>query len=118
MDDYRGRQGKPYVAPQRTGFCSIRVLDFLVGRKWDQLALNFVHALRPSYIRVVCGEETSDAICWRVTVAVDDKNIIESIEQEVQVGCVDANHGADLRAQLRGDRVQGGSMFGILYRPL
>lgn len=112
------RQGAEYVAPDRRGFCSIDVLSFLIGRKWDQLALNFVHALRPSWVRVICGEEQTDAQPWRVTVHVDRGGVIERIEQEVEVGCVDANNGADLLAQLKGKRVGGGLMHGILYRPI
>lgn len=65
---------------------SINVLAFLNGKPWDDLALGYVHALRPSSIRVTEGIIKLDARVWRVTVYIDKDNIIETIEQEVEVG--------------------------------
>ena len=114
---YKSDQGKPYIPPEEKVWCVIRVLEFLNGRPWNQLALNFVHSLRPVMIRVVRGATTLDAITWRVTVHVDLQGEIDFIEQEVEAGGVGANNGADLRAQLDGRRFPSGSL-GILYRPL
>ncbi len=86
----------------RRGFYSVKALEFLNGRPWDDIALGFVHGLRPCAIRVVRGEEKTDARTWRVTVYVDDKNIITGIRQEVEVWLPEGvQHGADLRDRTR-----------------
>ena len=102
MKDYRLSHAVLYEEPARVGFTVIDVLPFLVGRKWDEHALAFVHTIRPSAIRVTDGAEKSDAYCWRVTVSVDKDAIIQSIVQEVVVGLVaEWQHGADAKAWLR-----------------
>ena len=96
IKDHHSKGAVTYEPPHLRSYCSIDVLPFLIGRKWDGRALAFVHCLRPSYIRVTSGEETSDAKCWRVTVHVDANDIIRSIDQEVQVGLAhDWQHGHD-----------------------
>jgi len=67
-------------------YLAIKVLEFLKDKPWDDVALAFVHGLRPSGIRVTKGECTCDSRTWRVTVFIDENNIIEKIEQEVEVG--------------------------------
>lgn len=69
----------------RYGYTSIKVLEFLNGRPWDDIALAYVHALRPYAIRVVRGAETCDSVQSRVTVYVDEKDIITGMRQEVEV---------------------------------
>lgn len=107
MKDYIGAHGVEYQEPKSTGWLTIRVLNFLEKQPWDQLALNFVHALIPNVIRVVVhnGEEKTDAWLGRVTVYLDKDKRIEKITQEVQVG-LDGGyiHGADLydKAKKRG----------------
>lgn len=99
MKDYHSTCAVPYDRPQRYSWISIPVLPFLIGRPWDEHALAFVHALRPSYIRVTTGEETCDVRVWRVTITVDDSEIIQKIEQEVEVGLpVDWENGSDASA--------------------
>lgn len=79
----------------------IAVLDVLTGKPWDDIALAYVHALRPSSIRVTKGEMTLDCNRWRVTVVIDDDNIIKEITQEVEVGLPDGiEHGEHLRIAL------------------
>lgn len=96
MKDYHSTHAVAYERPTRFGFTDIDVLPFLVGRPWDVHALAFVHALRPSYIRVTTGEETCDSRTWRVTVTVDENDIIQKIRQEVEVGLPDDwRYGAD-----------------------
>lgn len=75
-----------YKQPVHCGWGSIKVLEFLNGKPWDNIALAYVHSLRPSSIRVTKGSITLDSRIWRVTVFVDDDNIIESVSQEVEVG--------------------------------
>ena len=105
-DAYRSHHGVDYVKPERVGFTVIPVLQFLWGRAWDQLALNYVHALRPSMIRVVEDGTpvTADAHQWRVTVYlhIADHRTIRSIQQSVDVGLVGVECGWGLDHVLRG----------------
>jgi hypothetical protein len=74
------------------------VLEFLWGQPWNNLALNYVTALRPSSIRVSTGCVTADAYTWRVTVILErDERTIKLIEQECDVGIIGAECGQDLR---------------------
>lgn len=96
--DYYSKHMVGYEKPNHIGFLSIKVLEFLNGREWDEVALAYVHSLRPSCIRVTTDCITLDARTWRVTVYVDNKNIITGIEQEVEVGLPDGvAHGEALR---------------------
>lgn len=87
--DFYSRHAVAYPAHvNRYGFASLKVLEFLVGHPWDDIALAYVHALRPGAIRVVRDEETMDSWPWRVTVYVSTENgvdVIEGIRQEVEV---------------------------------
>jgi hypothetical protein len=101
MKDYRTHHAEKYEKPDRVGFMSLSVLEFLKGREWDEIALAYVHSLRPTAIRVTTGMMTCDGYSWRVTVIVDEENIIESIEQEVSVGLPEGvAHGCALRVAL------------------
>jgi hypothetical protein len=86
--DYYGAGGSVYE-PQSSclAWTSIEVLPSLVGHQWDEIALAYVHALRPSIIRVIRdGEgEHCDSRTWRVTVYVDANNTITEIRQEVEL---------------------------------
>lgn len=100
-----------YQAPDRTGYCAIPVLEFLKGDMWDDRVLDFIHALRPSSIRVVPYRalQTDDASLWRVTVNLTDDNFVRRIEQEVEVGLRTADNGHGLINKLpRGTRPKGG----------
>ena len=85
-----------YVAPNRMGYTSVEHLHFLKGEPFDDRALDFIHALRPSLIRVIKDFENSDACCWRVTVYVDYLGNIRKITQEVEVGLRTAKNGHEL----------------------
>ncbi len=78
--------GFNWIPSKCTGYTSINVLGFLKGLPLDNLALSYLHALRPSRVRVTHGETTTDACCWRVTVYLDKEDRIDHIEQEVEVG--------------------------------
>jgi hypothetical protein len=98
-DKYRSNDYVHYVKPDQHGFACIDVLQQLWGRPWDQYALNMVHSVRPSGIRVVGSREglTLAAITWRVTVHLEDDNrTIHKIDQEVEVALVGAKHGHGL----------------------
>lgn len=86
-DDYRTHHVVDYSPPHSRGWTSIKVLSFLNGKKWDEIALAYVHALRPSGIRVTTGRCTMDSRVWRVTVLLENDNVtIKEISQEVEVG--------------------------------
>ena len=100
-EKYRTNHVKSYVKPIHMGFSDVPVLEFLKGRKWDKIALAYVHSLRPSGIRVITNWMTADAYSWRVTVVVDSDDIIQKISQEVEVGLPDGvNHGHGLSVAL------------------
>lgn len=86
---YDTNHGTAYEPPGHRGYNTIAVLTFLWGEPWDDRALDFIHALRPSSIRVGTPSRcmTCDMTMWRVTVMVDEtKTTIKKIEQEVEVG--------------------------------
>ena len=85
MKNYYHKCGVEYDDNGFRGFLSLNVLSFLKGKKWDEVALAYVHSLRPSSIRVSKDMITLDSRCWRVTVMVDADDIIEEISQEVEV---------------------------------
>lgn len=93
---------EPRVAPTSIGYTSIRVLSFLDGQPWDDLARAYVHALRPSCVRVSSSFLTSDARSWRVTVMTTEDGIIRHIEQEVDVdlGSGKWPHGHALQCEI------------------
>jgi hypothetical protein len=86
---YYNNAGKPFKAWEHRAYLSIDVLPLLKGKPWDDLALSYVSALRPSLIRVIkWGEgQAANAVTWRVTVNLDENNLIRKITQEVEV-CV------------------------------
>lgn len=102
MKDYKTHHMVAYEKPQSRGFQSIEVLSFLKGKKWDEIALAYVNAVRPSCIRVTTGMCTLDGRTWRVTVIVDENDIIKKITQEVEVGLPEGiSHGEHLSYALQ-----------------
>lgn len=90
IEKYRGSHGKVYKQPvTSTGYTTIPVLRFLLGLPLSNLVLSYIHALRPSAIRVSGGAIKTDSEPWRVTVFVDKEDRVTGIIQEVQVlyGC-------------------------------
>lgn len=73
--------------PKSISYAVIKVLPILIGKVFDMKALDLIHSLRPSVIRVTSGEVKTDVHLWRVTITVDNLNIIKDIYQEVEVGC-------------------------------
>lgn len=105
-DTYRSAHHAGYTQPSSYGSLTLDVLPFLVGRPWDQCALNYLASLRPSCVRVLSenGGLTLDSVAWRVTVLLssDDYRTIKRIQQEVNVGIVGCKHGHGLRKYLTG----------------
>lgn len=103
---YLGSAGTVYAPPEDIGYESIEVLHFLKGRQWDEMALGFVHSLRPSYIRVTEDCIKCDARLWRVTVYVSNDGVIRKITQEVELGLPDGvSDGDNMMRALRGERM-------------
>ncbi len=106
-DDYigvqhNGVQGRSFVEFDSIGSQVIPVLSELNGKPWDDYALGFLHALRPSHIRVTTDGIQLSWMLWRVTVYVDKSMIIKRIEQEVSVGLPDGCiSGAALLSTIR-----------------
>jgi hypothetical protein len=76
------------------------VLPFLVGKPWNNNALNYVYTLRPSLIQVVSSSSycTCDYFPWRVWVFLEgDDRTIRKIEQEVIAAAYGIRYGADLK---------------------
>jgi hypothetical protein len=98
---YRTEHCKEYVKSNRFGYMYIDVLPILIGKKWNQYSLGMIHSLRPSSIRVSTGTVTCDAQRWRVTIIVDENDIIKSVKQEVEVSLPeDVKHGNHLSSLL------------------
>lgn len=91
--------GLPFQRAGSGGFSTMTVLPQLTGQPFDHLALAWIHALRPSSLRVSRdGCVCTDARCNRVTVFLDTQGKIERIEQEVEVGY---GCGADINGATR-----------------
>lgn len=103
MKDYRTSHAISYEPPERMGYLSLPVLQFLWGQPWDDLALNLVHSLQPSALRVIYwgGVEKTDAIRQRVTIYLNKDDTIRSMEQEVNVGLVGQSNGHTLWVTIR-----------------
>jgi len=92
---------------------TIHPLPELHGRIWDEVALAYVAALRPSYIRV-CQEATCDAITDRVTVWLyNDNETIRKIDMEVRIPLPDGfENGHDLRVFMEtGEHATGAGTY-------
>jgi hypothetical protein len=102
MKDYHSKGGIPYEPkPKQFGYLSVEILPYLKYRKWDEVALAYVHSVRPSSIRVTTGEIFLDGQRWRVTVTVDKEDIIQEITQEVEAWLPDkVAHGSALSLAL------------------
>lgn len=81
--DYIDPCGHEFIPSSRRGYLNIPVLPNLTGKPWDEIAMGYVQGLRPSSLRIVKNEETTDAQTWRVTVYIDDQHRIKQIHQEV-----------------------------------
>ena len=91
------RMETKYERPSSNGYTIVPVLHYLKGKPWDDMAMNYVHSLRPSYIRTSTGKIDADSKPWRVTVFLkEDEKTIDYIEQEVEVGLKGCKNGMDL----------------------
>ena len=88
FNEYYTTHASKFQKFNSSGRKTIEILPFLKGKKWDDVALGYIHAARPSAIRVTTGSITLDSLLWRVTVYINNENdnIIEKIVQEVEIG--------------------------------
>ncbi len=114
---YLDSLGETYEPFDCTSFTCIEVLPFLRGKPWDWIALAYVHALRPSTIRVTDGGLKANARLWRVTVYLKEgTRLIDSIEQEVEVGLpegISNGHGLDIALEHGRDSIQSRRENGV-----
>jgi len=86
---YFQHNGAPYNhdGVRACGYTCIPVLEFLWGRRFDQVVMGYIHGLRPTTVRVsVDGGNCCDARRWRVTVYTDKTGKwVEAIHQEIEV---------------------------------
>jgi hypothetical protein len=95
---------------------TIPVLQILWGQPWNNLAMNYIHALRPSSLRVATDGITLDSQAWRVTVWLEeDGRTIRNIDQEVDLATRGAIDGHDLSLQLK-YQIKHGSLDGYEYQ--
>ena len=88
-DIFYSTQGKALSLlgqPQSYAYSRLGVLPELTGKPWDNHALCLVASFCPTTIRVVIGEETTDAQMGRITVYVDPQtHTITKIDQSKEV---------------------------------
>lgn len=79
-----------------SSYISVPICQWLTGTPWNDEALAYVWAFNPTGIRVTTGGMKLDAWQGRITVFVDDVDIIQSIEKEVNIPLPGGfNYGAD-----------------------
>lgn len=111
-DDYRGPLGTEYELPTLLGGTTIPILEVLWGLPWGEIPLCFIRAVNPSYIRVTNGETKTDARPQRVTVYVDNNDVIERIEQEVTIA---GGSGSEMGLKLKNAKDEAKRKLG--YNP-
>lgn len=85
------------------GATTINVLGFLKGLPLDNLAMSYIHALRPSRVEVIRGEEKCVGWPWLVRVYLDADDRITSIKQQVEVAFA-SGYAIDNELRRRGRR--------------
>lgn len=70
-------------------YTTVPVCHFIKGRKWDELALSAVLAMRPDKVRVIehGALASDDGHRYRITVRLNKDGNIASVVQEVPVPC-------------------------------
>lgn len=104
MKDYFSTHNVAYEQPESISWTTIEPLKFLYGKTWGQPILNYIHALRPSGIRVTRGTVKLDSRDWRVTVILNDDNTVKEIYQEVEVGCVGFEDASDMDYHIKNEK--------------
>lgn len=85
FDKYISSNGSLYEKPKTIGYNVIEILPILNGKKLSEYSMAIVHSARPSSIRIVKDEQTTDSYIWRVTIYIDKDEVIKRITQEVEI---------------------------------
>lgn len=93
-----------HAVPQKEdsySYANVCVLPELYGKVWNDIALAYVLSLEPTAIRVSTGMVTLDSRTGRITVIVDEADVIQSIDKEVRIPLPDGVKNAyDLKCKL------------------
>lgn len=114
-DYYRDGNGKPYKSDfvGNRGYSCVRILEFLNGKPFNNVAMGYIHGFHPTKIRVSTGSVCTDARTGRVTVMLEqDNKTIKYIEQEIEIA---GANGHDLRRALHGDFSEENSLRNTVY---
>lgn len=87
-EKYIGPGNGPDWGNAKEGHTTIKVLTELEGKPWDEVALGFCYAVKPSCIRVTDGPINLDAMDGRLTVYLEEKDgkkVIRECDQEVTI---------------------------------
>lgn len=118
-DRFKGGRSVAVEKLNKHGWMTLEVVPYLIGRPWNNAALNVVMSLRPSAIRVIVadGSQTLDSYSWRVDIYLDsDGRTIRKIMQAVVVGLIGCRYGADVSSYIEG-RVPPPASSGGLFNP-
>lgn len=93
-----GIELSPVVTPSSA---IVETLQFLVGSRLDEVVFEWIEILRPSLLRVVNLQSSQIPASfwnkhWRVTIIVNDADVIQSIVQEIPTR---AYLGSDIHAR-------------------
>lgn len=87
-------------------YAVLPIFSELNGKPWNNLALDVICSLSPSFIRVIkpnYGGQTCDALTNRVTVYLrEDNRTIDHISFEAQCASIGVRDGMDLKAKMSG----------------
>ena len=110
------KDGKRAGKNGNTGFMVMPVLELLNGQPWNNLALNYIYTLNPTFIRATNGPMHCDAVPGRVTVILkEDNKTIDYVEQEVSPSLIGCHDSCELRKQLAYQKGHG-LLDGYAYR--
>lgn len=66
-----------------SSYTTISILEFLNGKLWDEVALAYVLAMKPSVLRVTTDAVSLDGDTNRITIFVNEDNTIRQIRKEI-----------------------------------
>ncbi len=92
LSRYFSAQGRPVETGWTRGsYTTIHILQELLGKPFDEVALAYITAVKPTMLRVIPhdGSTTMDARNGRVTMSLDKDGLISRITQEVEVSLPD-----------------------------
>lgn len=95
-EDFKVYHHKKPLKENNYSYTKIEVLSELIGVKWCYITMCYVLSLEPLTIRVSNGAVTADACRNRITVIIDNNDIITKIYKEVSIPCPDGMCGYDL----------------------